>query len=821
MKAYKAIILTFIISSIISLTATAQRNYTQEADDAFKLEQYNLSIDKYKKAYTKVKQNRAEKNRILFQIAEANRMMNNTKNSEIAYKRAIKVNYFKQEPKVYLYLGDALRVNQKYEEALESYQKYLKLVPGDEKGLNGIESCKTTSEWINKPTRYEVANMKRWNTRDNEWAPSFGDRKKYNELVYSTTGNGVTGKGEDAWTGMGFSDFFIINQDRKGNWDAPQLLDNELMVNTEVNEGESSFSENGNVIYFTRCGVEKKKRLGCQIYSSIKKGKGWDEAVTVELGSEDYDYVHPAISGDELTIYFSSNMPNGLGEFDIWVAKRDKKTKPFGTPVNLGPNVNTVGKEMFPTLRYDTTLYFSSNARIGMGGYDIYRTAKIKDEWTPAQNMGYPVNSYSDDMSMIFYPDGERGFFASNRKEGRGGDDLWSFILPPLLYTLQGTVRDDNTLQLMEGVVIKMTGSNGTSIETKTNKKGVYKFDDKQVLTNVTYTLSVKKDKYFGEEGKISSVGLNANKDFTYDFKLRPIPKDPILLPEILYDLAKWDLKEKYQDSLIDLIKTLEANPTIVIELRSHTDSRRIPMTNDTLSQRRSQSVVDYLILRGIASGRLLARGYGEKIPRTLTTQTTSIYNGKTFTFPAGVTLTDEYVKALKNVDEREAAYQLNRRTEFSILRDDFVPMPKNDTLPIGVVSIVNNPLENSVEFTIGANGVQEIPCIINNVTLNMAIDEKAKNVTFFYDDAMIFLKAGRINKNDFKENEKAIDKEGNIVEKSTLIIRSIKLGNSEIKNIEAVVMKNMKISLIIDKANLGKFGEVTIDKVKKKLTIN
>ena len=821
MKAYKAIILTIIISSFISLTTTAQRNYTQEADDAFKLEQFNVSIDKYKKAYTKVKQNRAEKNRILFQIAEAYRLTNNTKNSEIAYKRAIKANYFKQEPKVYLYLADALRVNQKYDEASEAYQKYLKLAPTDEKGLNGLSSCKVAAEWVNKPTRYEVTNMKRWNTRDNEWAPTFGDRKKYNELIYTSTGSGVTGKGEDAWTGMSFSDFFILSQDRRGNWDSPQLFENELMVNTEVNEGEASFNENGSAIYFTRCGVEKKKRLGCQIYTSKKKGKGWDEAEMVDLGSEDYDYVHPTISGDELTIYFSSNIPNGLGEFDIWVAKRDKKTKPFGTPVNLGSNVNTVGKEMFPTLRSDTALYFSSNARIGLGGFDIYKTVKVKDEWTLAQNMGSPVNSYGDDMSMIFYPDGERGFFASNRKEGRGGDDLWSFVLPPLLYTLQGTLRDDNTLQLLEGVVIKMTGSNGTTIETKTNKRGVYKFDDKQVLTNVTYTLSVKKDKFFGEEGKITTVNLNANKDFTYDFKLRPIPKDPILLPEILYDLARWELKEQYQDSLIDLIKTLEKNPTIVIELRSHTDSRRIPMTNDTLSQRRSQSVVDYLILRGIPSGRLVAKGYGEKIPRTLSAQTSSVYKGKTFTFPAGVTLNDEYVKAIKNVDEREAAYQLNRRTEFTILRDDFVPMPKNDTLPIGNVSIVNNPLENTVEYTVGANGVQEIPCIINNVSLKMAIDEKAKSTTISYDDAITFLQAGRISKNDFKENEKAIDKEGNIVEKSTLIIKSIKLGNSEIKDIEAIVMKNMKVSLIIDKANLNKFGEIIIDKTKKIITIN
>jgi len=269
------------------------------------------------------------------------------------------------------------------------------------------------------------------------------------------------------------------------------------------------------------------------------------------------------------------------------------------------------------------------------------------------------------------------------------------------------------------------------------------------------------------------------------------------------------------------LIKTLEANPTIVIELRSHTDSRRIPMTNDTLSQRRAQSVVDYLILRGIAPGRLIAKGYGEKIPRTLTKETLSRFKDRVYSFPAGVTLTDEYVKALRTVDEREAAYSLNRRTEFSILRDDFVPPSKNDTLPaIGNVSIITSG-ENSVEYTIGANGVQEVPCIVDGFTLKMVIDEKAKLTTISWDVIQEFLKTGRITKNDFKEKEKAIDPDGNIIDKSTLIIKTFKLANITINDVEAVVMKNMKVSLIINKANLSKFGTITIDKDKKLITIN
>ena len=831
MKAYKAIILTIFVAGFFSLSAFAQKNYTEEADKAFGLEQYNNAVEKYKKAYTKIN-NKPEKNRILYQIAECYRMSGSTKNAEAAYKRVIKLNYFKQEPKSYLYYADALRANENYDEALTNYNNYIKLAPDDQRGKFGAESCTKIKQWLEKPTRYEVTNMKKFNTKDNEWSPAFSDRKKYNELVFTSTREGTTGKGQDAWTGSGFSDFFSVNQDRKGNWSAVDLYDKENIINTEANEGVASFNETGSSIYFTRCPNENKKRLGCFIYNSKKKGKGWEEAERVELGSEDYDFIHPAISGDELTIYFASNMPGGQGEFDIWCAKRDKKNKPFGKPVNLGPSINTAGKEEFPTLRYDTVLYFSSNCLPGLGGYDIFKTSKVNDEWTAPKNMGSPINSSGDDLSIVFFPDGEKGFMSSNRKGGRGGDDIYSVYLPPLLYTLKGTIRDDNTLQLLEGVNVKLVGSNGTSIETKTDKKGIYKFDNKQFVWNVTYNIEVTKKGYLNNnnKGTESTVALEANKDFVHDFRLTPIPIAPVLLPEILYDLAKWDLKEQYQDSLIDLIRTMEANPRLVIELRSHTDSRRIPMTNDTLSQRRAQSVVDYLITRGINQARLVARGYGEKVPRHLTRETNVMYKGKDgkmlpgklYTFPEGVTLNDEYINSLRNVDEKEAAHQLNRRTEFSILRDDYVPSATQDSIATGFALINSLDSDNVVSYKPATNnGLPEANCIINNVAMKLSVNETAKTATFSYDQAMKFLKELRISKKDFKENEKAFDSEGNIVEKSVIILREVKLANGKILNVEATVIKNMKVDLILNKPAMEMFGSYTISKEKKQIILN
>ncbi len=672
MKIYKIIAAILIFLFTLSANVDAQRNYSQEADESFELQQYYDAIALYKKAYSKVKKNKAEKARIRFKTAECYRMINDTKQSESWYKRTIKAQY--PDPIIWLYYADALKSNEKYEDAVIEYNTYKEKVPSDPRGEKGAESSILAQKWKDNPTRHEIKNERRFNSDLNDFSAYYAD-KKFSSLVFTSSREGTLGKGHDAWTGQNFTSLFYAKQDRKGSWSVPVLLD-EGIVNTDANEGSSCFNERYNTIYFTRCNIEKKQRLGCKIYASQKRGRNWDEPVEMILSDDSTSSVgHPFITDNELTIYFSSDILGGYGGKDIWMATRPRKTKPFGKPVNLGPAINTVDDEMFPFISEDGALYFASNGHIGMGGLDIFKSKKIGSAWSTPVNMKYPVNSAGDDYAIVFEGKKEKGYFTSNRKGGRGGDDIYSFYIPPLIFTLQGVVKDDSTKEIIVGARIKLVGSDGTIIYDSTGATGAYIFDKEQILPNTTYELTFSKTRYFTKKGKETTVGLERSKDIVHNANLPPIPKKAIELPEILYDLAKWDLKPQYTSSLDGLIQTMVDNPKIVIELGSHTDSRPIPMTNAVLSQKRAKSVVDYLISRDIEPGRLVAKGYGEKVPKTITEDI--VKDG--VKFKKGAVLTDEYINSLKNKKEKEVAHQLNRRTEFKVLREDFVPIQKEE----------------------------------------------------------------------------------------------------------------------------------------------
>ena len=822
MKLLKPLFATLILIQIGCFSLIAQKNVTQDADNAYKFQQYYDAIDLYKKAYSKLKKNPVESNRVLYQLAECYRKVNDMKNAEAQYRRLEKLEYYKNESKIMLYLGDALKINEKYEEALIAYNKYKELESSDPRGEVGAQSCILAQQWLDDPTRYEIKNEKKFNSRDNEWSPFFSD-KKYRSLTFTSSREGSKGKGTDAWTGQSFSDLYVVIRDKKDNWSTPVLFDEEETVNSESNEGEAYFTKSGNTIYFTRCGNIKKEQAGCMIYVAKRKGRGWGDVEPVMFSGVDtssYDLMHPTLSDNELTIYFTSNIPGGQGGYDLWTANRQRKTKPFGAPTNLGKLVNTKANEAFPYLRYDSVLYYSTNGLPGLGGMDIFKTVKIGEKWGEPKNLQAPLNSNADDFGIIFFPRKEKGYLSSNRKGGRGGDDIYSFELPPLIFTLAGTIKNEKTLQLIPGALIKLVGSDGTNIEAQTDLKGYYKFDKTQIIPAVTYNMTVSKKDFFSTTGTETTVGLKKNTDLIHDFMLTPIPKDPIVLPEIRYDLAQWDLKTQYQDSLIDLIQTLIKNPTIVIELRAHTDSRPIPMTNDTLSQRRAQSVVDYLIERGIDRLRLVAKGYGQTYPRKLEKNISISFKNKDYVFYKDTVLTDAYIATLKTVDEKEAAHQLNRRTEFIILRDDFVPSAKNDSLNVGI-QIVQNA-NNSVKYTLGTENTQIIPCVVNGVSSHFTIAKTAENITITNALVMKFLSEARISKDDFFQKERAFNNDGTIIEKSNLIIKTLKIGDKSLAEIEVIVTNDQAQDLIFPESVLIELmGAYSFDNVKKEIIFN
>ncbi|MFH0866672.1 MAG: OmpA family protein [Bacteroidota bacterium] len=707
MKICRLLLTTFIVSVLLVSNSFAQKNWALDADNAFQYKQYYEAIGLYKKAYTKIKKNKAERARVIFQTAECYRLTNDTKQAEVWYKKAIGVKY--PDVLTTLYYADMMKANEKYEDAIVQYNAYKELAPDDTRGTKGAESCALAQQWKDNPTRYEVENVKQFNSKDMDFATTYYD-KKYKSLIFTSTREGSTGAELDFWTGQNFSDLYLTAQDKKGTWSTPSTVGEN--INTKFNEGAACLNDKCNEMYFTRCGVEKKKELSCQIYMAKKKGTAWDIPDVVPLGADSFTYGHPALSSDELTLYFASDMDGGYGGKDIWMVKRTKKTKAWDAAVNLGKKINTDGDEMYPFIRDDGMLFFASSGLLGMGGLDIFKVEKVGDNFGNPTNLKYPINSAGDDFAIIFEGKLEKGYLSSNRKGGKGSDDIYSFYQPPLLFTLQGTICNDSSKttpkEMIKGAIITLSGSDGTIISDTTDALGAYKFDNKQFLGNTSYVIEVTSKGYFGAKGKETTLTLERSKDFVHDFCLIPIPKTAIVLPEIRYGLAEWDLKPQYQDSLNGLIKTLEDNPQLVIELGSHTDNRGSLEYNDSLSFKRAKSVVDYLISKGIAGDRMVPTGYGERVPRTLSKDITVkeyVKGGLLVTmktpvkFTKGTYLTEEYINKFTGDENKfEAAHQLNRRTEFKVLRDDYVPTNSSGNTPNIDIKIDTNAVQDTTK---------------------------------------------------------------------------------------------------------------------------
>ncbi len=892
MKTFKKSFLLLAVSLFFTTLGYAQtKSIAQKADDLFEQKQYIAALEKYEEAYDKIKANKVEKNRVYFQMGECYRLMNNFPKAERIYKRLINNKYYTTEPKLYLYMAEMYRFENKFDEADEYYGKYLELVPDDKYAIQRKESIIYVNQLFMNRTRHVITKKDNWSSDYNDWAPRFMGDDTTKIVFTSSRFFGEDQDKHDAWTGQAFSDFYSVFQDRKGDWsDDVSNFDPSKTINSDVNEGEAWFSPDGNTLYFSRCDSREHETQGCYVYfskkgaASLDNGKGgkgtrgkkgaqddeaemngeWSEPVRINLGDTAFNYLYPTLTRDELTMYFSSDMPNGYGDYDLWMVTRKSKDDDFGTPVNLGSTINTVGREVFPVLRNDSTIYYSSNGLPGVGGLDLFYSEKSGHKWSTPQNLGIPINSSYDEMSIIYYPGEhhymmERGYFSSNRpfddphnrktdKKGKKippvNDDIFYFELPPLLYSIEGTIRDEKSMQLVEHAKVRIVGSDGNSFETYTNKQGFYRFDVDQIKRNVVYKMYVSKVDYFSIEGSESTCGYTTDKDIVHDFRMEPVPKQPVVLPEIRYDLAKWDLKEEFMDSLMDLYLVMINNPNIVVELRAHTDCRPfLGLTNDTLSQRRAQSVVDYLISRGIEPERLVAKGYSDRVPRTLDRNMTIRVNGVPYSFSEGTTLECDYINHISDKNRQEAAHQLNRRLEFLILRTDYVSKKLIDNLASDtptvkrtedgrIIDLVDTPIpesdykpeivhdESTIPATMISSAKGEISCIVNGSQMPMLIDERyAEPIAMAWEEAMSFLYQRRINKEDFPDRDNAFDPEGNILDKATVIFKEIQIGQKHLKNVEVVIVKGVDYKFIINREGLNRFGVYHFDKQRGKLT--
>ena len=656
------ILLTILMAVMVMPTALPQskRDKDYKASLTFKAGEYAKAVDLYKTAYNKIR-DRNKKNEIVFKIAEGYRLTGETRKAELWYRKAIGLDY--QDPLVFLYYGQMLMSDENYEEAAEQFKRYKDLVPDDPRGETGIRSCQVAVQWIENPIGYVVEDMRYFNYRDRDFSPAYG-MDDYSTVFFTSTRDDATGKATSGATGESFTDIFVTRQDRKGKWSTPVPFNGDF--NTDADDGTPNVSDDFSTMYFTRCPRGKNEKLGCQIYYSSRSGLDWSKPKKLNILNDSIVVAHPAISPDNLTLYFVSDMSGGYGGKDIWKITRANEGDDWSEPENLGEDINTPGDEMFPYVHYDGTLYFSSNSHVGLGGLDIYKAVKGDNGRWSVENMRAPINSPDDDFGIVFEKDNERGFFSSSRK-GRGNDEIYSFYLPPLKFNITGVVKNEKTDRVIPGATVKSIGSDGINIETETADDGSFRF---MLKPNTDYVFVASSDGYLNGKERETTKGLEKSQDFQTTVYLSPVDQ-VIEIDNIFYDFARWDLRPESMVSLDKLVETLNDNPNVTIELMSHTDSRGTDEDNMVLSQKRAQSVVTYLISKGIAPDRLIAKGYGESQPKVVDEQIAKEYPF----LKVGQKLTEEFINNLPE-DEQEKAHQINRRTEFKVLSTDYNAKP-------------------------------------------------------------------------------------------------------------------------------------------------
>ena len=656
MKQLLLLIITLII--ITSPELTAQKRKAERAYSSFSAGEYFVALDQFKDAYSKTK--KADKNsrsEMVFMIAECYRIINDPKNAEIWYKLAVKSSYSK--PDAQYWLAESMKKNGKHQMAIDEFKKYKQIAPSDARDDQEIRACELALEWLRNPEAYKVDELKDINSRESDFSPAYG-RDDFGLIYFTSSRDEATGNKTHGATGQNYTDIFESRMDKKSKWSTPVPVE---VINSEFEDGTPSFSSDYKELYFTRCETGKREKKGCAVMYSQKTGDKWSDPKNIGILPDSVIAAHPSLSPDGSTLYFVSDISGGYGKKDIWKVTKANGGGAWSKPVNLGPDINTPGDEVFPYIREDGSLYFSSEGLIGMGGLDIFKAKPQPDGSWVVQNMKPPVNSFADDFGITFEKGNERGIFSSTRKE-KGNDDLYSFELPPLKFNVTGLVKDEKTGIAISSSLVQLIASDGSNLQAETGTGGDFKF---ALKADVDYIFLVSKRGYLNGKEKETTKGQEKSREFMVTILLTAIDK-PIELPNILYDFGKWDLRPESMVSLDKLVETLLDNPNITIELMSHTDSRDTEEYNQDLSQKRAQVVVQYLIDKGIETQRLSPKGYGESTTKIVD----AVINAQNPFLKTGTALSEQYINTLANDEQKEIAHQINRRTEFRVLRTDF-----------------------------------------------------------------------------------------------------------------------------------------------------
>lgn len=626
----KAIKFKIFLAGATALMMAACTNFHEvQGNRSYEALAYQEAIHHYEKVVKKTHKISTEVN-----LAESYFKVGNLDSAELKYSHTVKHNTVPAV--VFFNYGKTLMSNGKHLEAIPQFEKYLLVYPNDKVAQMLLSSCRSVKDRYRDTTLFTLKPI-----LEDQFANTFSIIEYQNGAVFTADKEVFNGRKMTAWTGHSYLDLYQMEKDPNGEWLSPHLLQGD--INGPFHEGPASFSADGNTVYFTRSNYFKRKmELNDENENNLKIFKAtlidgkWKNLEDFPFNSDDYSCGHPSLSADGKELYFVSDMPGGYGGTDIYKCVWTENG--WSQPQNLGAVVNTKGNDMFPYVHTDGALYFSSDAHNSMGGLDVFLTYFNGEKWATPENLNVPLNSSKDDFAFSFNKDNKTGFVSSSRTKT---DKMYSFEKNPPTFILYGTAREKGTNKPVEGVTVELTIAKlNKVVNVISDKEGKFQV---KLDPEMDYDLYCTKFGCFSQTDELSTVGLKYSQDFFADFWVEPIViNKPIVLENIYYDFDKWDIRPDAAIELDKLVRILKDNPTIEIEMGSHTDVRGNDQYNLVLSDKRAHAAVQYLISQGIDPSRLTYKGYGEKV----------------------------LVNQCKNgVQCTEEEHQQNRRTEFKVTK--------------------------------------------------------------------------------------------------------------------------------------------------------
>jgi len=651
-------ILCAIVATLL-LAGCGADQAMKKGDKFYAVGEYYDAATQYRKAYTQTPSKERElKGQRAMKMAECYRRILLTNKAITAYNNAVR--YKQDDSLTHFYLGQLHLKNGNYKEAARQFQTALDSLPQTDPhwqlAKTGLHSTQMVPQWKKEASPYTVKRENQFNSRRAEFSPMLaGDDNE--QLFFTSTRNQAQGDEYSGITGAKAADIFMAQKDDKGKWGKPQAIDSEL--NSAFDEGVCCFSPDGRTMYLTQCKTDANYPRFATIVASNRSDATWSKPTEIVISKDTLtSFAHPAISPDGEWLYFVSDMPGGMGGYDIWRCRLFGNNE-VGTIENLGPLVNTAGDEKFPAFRPNGDFYFSSDGHPGMGGLDIYILKK------GARNLEHPVgplNSQGDDFGMTFEGRYNRGYFSSNRGDTRGYDHIYSFYNPEIVQTVKGWVYEQDGYELTAAQVY-MVGNDGTNLKLSVRGDGSF---TQEIKPGVDYVFLGTCKGFLNHQEQLRVEPVTKSEEYVLQFPLANISA-PVLIENIFYDFDKATLRPESQTALDELVNLLNENPNITIELSAHTDYKGSDQYNERLSQRRAESVVNYLIAHGIASDRLTPKGYGEGKPKKIKRKVAEKYPF----LKEGDVLKEEFVVQLPE-EQQEQCNQLNRRTEFIVLRTTY-----------------------------------------------------------------------------------------------------------------------------------------------------